>query len=37
MYMEKGVHRANQANGGQLFQAGWPSSVPCMPSCFATA
>ena len=26
---KKGVCRANQANDGQLFQAGWPSSAPC--------
>ena len=37
VYMEKGVRRANQANSGQLFQASWPSSAPCMPSCSATA
>lgn len=30
-----GVCRANQANGGQLFQAGWPSSALWMPSCSA--
>ena len=29
--------KLNQANGGQLFQAGWPSSVLCMPSCSVTA
>ena len=33
----KGVHRANQANGGQLFWAGWPISAPCMPRCSVTA
>ena len=30
---ERGVRRANQANGGQLFRAGWPSSASCMLSC----
>ena len=29
--MEKGVHRANQAYDGQFFQAGWLSSVSCVP------
>ena len=30
LYTEKGVRRANQANGGQLVRAGWPSSALCM-------
>ena len=37
IYMKKGVRRANQANRGHLFQAGWPSSVPFMHSCSVTA
>ena len=36
-YMKNGVCRANQANSGQLFQAGWPLSAPCMPSFSVTA
>ena len=27
VHMKKGLCRANQANGGQLFRAGWPSSA----------
>ena len=27
------MRRANQANGRQLFRAGWPSSAPCMRGC----
>ena len=34
VYMEI---RANQANGGKLFWAGWPSSAPCMHGCSVTA
>ena len=37
LFMKKGVGRGNQANGGQLFQASWPSSALCMPSCSARA
>ena len=35
IYMKIGC-RANQANSRQLFRAGWPSSVLCMPGCSVT-
>ena len=34
---ENKVCRTNQANGGQLFRAGWPSSASRMPSFSAMA
>ena len=37
VYIRKGVRSANQANGRQLFQVGWPSSAPYMRSCSAMA
>ena len=36
-YMKRCVCRANQANGGQLFRASWPSLVPFMASCSVTS